>query len=42
MYRISTVYVPYINRISTVADGGKISVNYELYVISDKVCCVRE
>jgi|GEM_PF-5692549 len=30
MYRISTVYVPYINRISTVVDSGKISVNYEL------------
>ena len=25
MYRISTVYVPYINRISTVVDSGRVA-----------------
>ena len=27
IYRLSTVYVPCINRISTVADGGRIAFN---------------
>ena len=30
IYCVCTVYQPYINRISTVVDSGKISVNYEL------------
>ena len=25
MYRVSTVYVPYINRISTVVDSGRVA-----------------